>query len=82
MVDQGVHVLHDCREVSVGDLLLLTVLPDYRGNLVVVAVVDVDSVTGASVSVSVVVVVPMIVGDSAVFICVCGADDKTISSNC
>ena len=43
----------------------------------VVVVVDADSVAGASVvdSVSVAVVVPMMVGDSAVFICVDDEDD-------
>ena len=43
---------------------------------VTVVVVDVDSVVVAGDdSVSISVVVPTMVGDSTVFICVCGADD-------
>ena len=40
MVDQGINIFNDCREVGVRDVLLFTVLPNDRGNGVVVGVID------------------------------------------
>ena len=40
MIDQGINIFNDCREVGVRDALLFTVLPYNRGYGVVVGVID------------------------------------------